>query len=75
MTEWREELKELEKKLTVIEDDIRGVEFNLMTNIESERNLIKELIHHHNQELENSNFKRIIIYDILCLMGKYRHNK
>jgi len=67
MIEWKQKCEE---KLAIIEGDIRGIQFNLKANTENERKLKIELMHLHKQELENSNFNRIMIYDLLFLMGK-----
>lgn len=76
MIEWKHKFEE---KLAIIENDIRILQYSLMTNNENEKELkeelIKEFIYLQKQELENSNFNRIMIYNILCLMGKYSHTQ
>jgi len=67
MIEWKQKCEE---KLAIIEGDIREIQFNLKANTESERKLKIESMRLHKQELENSNFNRIMIYDLFCLMGK-----
>lgn len=67
MLDWKQKF---EAKLAIIEGDIHGIKFNLISNIENERKLKIELLHLYKQQLESSNFNRIMIYDLLCLMGK-----
>lgn len=68
--EWRQKFEE---KLTIIESDIHRMQYRLMTYTESERKLREELKYLHQQVSENNSFNKIMIFDILCLMGKYRH--
>ena len=67
MLDWKHKF---EAKLATIESDIHRIKFDLISNIENERKLKIELLHLYKQQLENSNFNRIMIYDLLCLMGK-----
>lgn len=68
--EWKHKFQE---KLNRIESKICTIQYNLMANIENEKILRKEPIYLRKEELENSYFNRVMIYNILCFIGKYYH--
>lgn len=78
---WRQKF---EKKMTIMENNIRRIHHTLLTYIEREKLLINGFLHlqksvlknnDNNNILNNNIFNKITMYDILCFIGKYRYTQ